>query len=108
MNSNTNNLRNTYDNARQGDCMEPLSNNPEIKIQLSTFENLGGMHGATNIKKKFERYLDLLFSDLCSKDNGNQYKSFGLYTFIKVLVNNLIFFSIQRACQVFYQQGYLQ
>ena len=36
------------------------------------------------IKKKMEKYLDLLFMDLCAKDNGNQHKSFGLYTFIKV------------------------
>ena len=38
------------------------------------------------LKKKMERYLELLFMDLCAKDNGNQHKSFGLYTFIKVCI----------------------
>ena len=38
----------------------------------------------TYLRKKFEAYLTMIFADLCAKDNGTAYKSFGLNTFIKV------------------------
>ena len=39
----------------------------------------------------------MIFADLCAKDNGTAYKSFGLYTFIKVwLFNKLLLFIVQQ------------
>jgi hypothetical protein len=43
-------------------------------------------------KKKFVKYLKLVFEDLCARDNGNTRGSFGLYTFLKVRFNNIISF----------------
>ena len=43
-------------------------------------------------KKKFVKYLKLVFEDLCARDNGNTRASFGLYTFLKVRFNNIISF----------------
>ncbi len=61
------------------------------------------------MKKKFEKYLELLFSDLCAKDNGNQHKSFGLYTFIKVSTPNYYFlYSMRKVCLHFYPLDYFQ
>ena len=36
---------------------------------------------SADLKEKFQRYLRLIFNDLCSKDNGLSQRTFGLYTF---------------------------
>jgi hypothetical protein len=38
-------------------------------------------HVTSEVKEKFQKYLRLIFTDLCAKDNGLNMRTFGLYTF---------------------------
>jgi hypothetical protein len=38
-------------------------------------------HVTTEVKEKFQKYLRLIFTDLCAKDNGLNMRTFGIYTF---------------------------
>lgn len=42
-------------------------------------------HVTTEVKEKFQKYLRLIFTDLCAKDNGLNMRTFGIYTFQKVI-----------------------
>jgi hypothetical protein len=57
-------------------------------------------------KKKFVKYLKLLFEDLCARDNGNTRSSFGLYTFLKVSFRESSSFSMHMASLTTWREGF--
>ena len=50
--------------------------------ELGLFANGGDFETMTSeLKDRFQKYLRLIFTDLCAKDNGLNTRAFGLYTF---------------------------
>ena len=54
-----------------------------LKYTIEDFEII-----PQSVKDKFERYLRMIFNDMCAKDNGLNLKTFGFYTFQKVRWNH--------------------
>jgi hypothetical protein len=51
----------------------------KIHLEKTAFEDFEVV--PQSVKEKFERYLRMIFNDLCAKDNGLNLKTFGFYTF---------------------------
>ena len=51
----------------------------KMQLERTAFEDFEVI--PQSVKEKFERYLRMIFNDLCAKDNGLNLKTFGFYTF---------------------------